>query len=587
LSPLSAPAQQAVRQGAAAKPERSSSITGRVTGDGGQPIADAPIRVLPANVFGDQNGAMASLLRPVTTDADGRFEIKDLLPRAYRIAVSVPGYITSDNSQQTYYRPGNTVALSMIKGGVITGKVINATGEPISGIRVRAVRIKDADNRPVRLDLSGLTSSGGSSAWDWMTDDRGSYRIYGLESGIYTVAAGGRGLASTQRSGYDGDAPTYHPSGTADTAAEVTVRAGAESTNIDIRYRENRGLVISGSISGEASNFAMVMMRRASSGLPEQMSFVLPNSSGRSFIFDAVADGDYYLYALSVMGLGEGNTSASKAKRISVKGEDVTGVDLPLALLGSVSGRVVIETAPGADCKPARSASLQEIVIKAQSDRKEKLRDEPDSFLAAYSNNAPNDKGEFQIQYLDQGLKRMVVQPPGEDLYIRSISMPPATPDAKPKDLARDGITIKGGDKVTGITVTLAEGAASLSGKIVLPKDDLTPLARLKVYLVPSQTEDADNLLRYFEARVQPDSTFKLGNLAPGRYWIFARPIMEEESVENFQRPLAWDAADRMGLRFEGEASANVIELKQCQMVSDFSLRYTPPSKPKKPGNGQ
>lgn len=584
LLPDISAAQQAARSGEATKPARSSSITGRVVGEGGQPLVDAPVFALPMNSLGDQNSTLASMLRPVLTDADGRFEIKDLVPRAYTVTASVPGYITSGNPQHSYYRPGDTLTISMIKGGVITGKVITATGEPLVGIRVRAVRVKDADNRPVRLDISSLSSPASSESlrWEWMTDDRGVYRIYGLEPGIYTVAAGGRGLTPSQKNGYDGNAPSYHPSGTVDTAAEVLVRAGTETTNVDIRYREDRGRVVSGSVSGSVSNFVLVTMLRASSGLPENMSFALPDSSGPAFLFDSMADGDYYLFAMSMTGMNEGEAAASKLKRVSVKGADVTGIELALAPLASISGRVVIERAAKPDCKPARPSLFQEIVLKAQSDRKEKLRDEPDSLLAAYANNSPSEKGEFQIRYLDEGLKRLVVQLPSEDQYIRSIALTPTTPNAKPVELAGNPINIKSGDKISGLTVTLSEGASSLSGRVALPKDDPTPLSRMRVYLIPAEPESADNLLRYFESSLQSDGIFKFTNLAPGRYWILARPLVEEESVENSQRPLAWDAADRMGLRFEGEAAATVIELNPCQRIADYTVGYNPPKKIRK-----
>jgi hypothetical protein len=225
---------------------------------------------------------------------------------------------------------------------------------------------------------------------------------------------------------------------------------------------------------------------------------------------------------------------------------------------------------------------FQEIVMKAQSVKEEKLRDEPDSFLAAYTITVPGETGAFQIGYLDEGTKRLVVQPPSEDQYLRSISLLPTTPNAKPTDISKNPINIKSGEKITGVTVTLSDGAASISGRVSIPKDDPTPLSRMRLHLIPAEPDSADNLLRYFESSPLPDGSFKFTSLAPGRYWIIARPLVEEESTENFQRPLAWDAADRMGLRFEGEASATVLELNPCQRISDYVLGYNPPKKVKK-----
>jgi hypothetical protein len=73
----------------------------------------------------------------------------------------------------------------MIKGGVITGKVVTADNDPVVAVRVRALRIRDLNGRrPARLELSP----------DRLTDDRGIYRIFGLLPGTYLVYAGGRGL---------------------------------------------------------------------------------------------------------------------------------------------------------------------------------------------------------------------------------------------------------------------------------------------------------------------------------------------------------------------------------------------------------
>ena len=84
------------------------------------------------------------------------------------------------------------------------------------------------------------------------TDDRGIYRIYGLPAGNYLVWAGG----PTYNPGvdpYDTDVPTYAPSSTRDTATEITVRSGEETTNVDIRYRGEPGHIVSGTVNGPAS----------------------------------------------------------------------------------------------------------------------------------------------------------------------------------------------------------------------------------------------------------------------------------------------------------------------------------------------
>src|SRR5262245_57532428 len=203
-------------------------LRGRVT-ESGRPVADASISFMPANFTSNQQATVASMFRGVTSDADGKFELTDVATGAYHIVAWAPGYVLSDDDASRLYRPGDNVSLALIKGGVITGKVTSSSGQPVVGAHIRAIRIKHSENRVVRQADTGLTTSMRLSMGEWVADDRGIYRIYGLAPGIYQVAAGGRSALSYSAGGYDGDAPTYYPSSTPDTATEVPVRAGEEA----------------------------------------------------------------------------------------------------------------------------------------------------------------------------------------------------------------------------------------------------------------------------------------------------------------------------------------------------------------------
>src|SRR6185295_15587169 len=245
-------------------PERkisTGSIKGRVLGEGGRAVANVSISAIPLSGTSNPQAMMTSFLRPATSDADGYFQLSGLAAGAYSLSASVLGYVLADAASQTFYRLGDTVTLTLVKGGVITGKVTNTSGDPIVGAVVRAIKIRGIDNKPARSradPMSQLSDPGGFllvALGPFKTDDRGIYRIYGLDAGYYQVAAGGRSAAGfymggDRTSAYDGDAATYFPSSTVDTATEVIVRAGDEATNIDIRYRDNRGHSLSGTISG-------------------------------------------------------------------------------------------------------------------------------------------------------------------------------------------------------------------------------------------------------------------------------------------------------------------------------------------------
>ena len=70
---------------------------------------------------------------------------------------------------------------------------------------------------------------------------------------------------------------------------------------------------------------------------------------------------------------------------------------------------------------------------------------------------------------------------------------------------------------------------------------------------------------------------FSFQNLAPGRYWLIARSVPENETPERVPRPPAWDADTRAKLRREAETANTVIDLQSCQRAINYELRYAPP----------
>lgn len=587
-------------------PERklsTGSIKGRVIGEGGRAVANASITAFPVNIASNPQAAMTSILRPVTSDAEGYFQVPGLQTGVYTVAASAPGYVLSDAGSQTFYRPGDTITLTLVKGGVITGKVTNSSGDAMVGAVVRAIKIREADNKPprTRSDLmSQVSDSIGfllATLGPFKTDDRGVYRIYGLEAGYYQVAAGGRSAQSLSFAGagpYDGDSATYFPSSTIDTAAEVIVRAGGEAANIDIRYRDNRGHALSGAVSGSKGSgeeTIQVFLTRVSSGILEATAYVLPTIKEKGFAFDGLLDGEYFVTALAGAGvMGDGaegmSVSVSSSRRVTISGSDVTGVELALEPLGSIAGRTVIEAAGAAqkvECKATRAARLEEIVISMKGDGSRKPENQSLTMLSIFKITTPNEKGEFTAGFLRPGVQHPIVQLPGEQHYVKSMTLPPSSPSGKLLDVTKSWVKLKSGDKVKGLVVTIREGAAGLRGKVVTGKDSNPPSENIRVYLVPAEPEAGDEVLRYFESNVAADGGFSLTSLAPGKYWLVAREVSDQEPAESDRNPVFWAAGGRASLRFEGEASKQTIELGPCQRVTDFVLNYTPPSKPSKP----
>ncbi|HXU39504.1 MAG TPA: carboxypeptidase regulatory-like domain-containing protein [Blastocatellia bacterium] len=574
-------------------------IKGRVVADG-HAVPEASILNFPVNLGGNLESTITTLFSPVISDADGKFEISGLRPGAYTMSATAPGYVLSDQDSKTFYRPGDTVTLTLVKGGVITGKVTNSSGDPLVGATVRAIRVKGTDDKPQRAAsgiMGQMTEAMSVLLGPYKTDDRGIYRIYGLAPGTYQIAAGGRGSQGFSMGGsnaFDGDAPTYYPSSTLDTAGEVSVVAGAEVTNIDIRYRNNRGYSVSGSVTvatGTTVQGTSVFLARASNGIVEGTTTILSGRNENKFAFESLLEGEYVIYAMGGAGnlaLGaEGmSMSISESHRVTVRGADVTGVQLTLEPLGSIAGRAVLESLQDpkqkAECKDARPVPLEGIVLSARDQRKPSVADPFTSTLAEFKNTTPNDKGEFVISLLRPGLQHLDFQLPGEHLYVKSLMLAQTDPKAKPIDAARNGITMRSGDKVKGLVMTVTEGAAGLRGKVISAEDNKPPAVKMRVHLVPSEPEAADEVLRYAEGDVASDGSFSLTNLAPGKYWLVARENSDQDQSEAERKPLAWDAGARVGLRFEGEGSKKMVELNRCQRVRDFVLSYTPLTKPTK-----
>lgn len=546
---------------------RTGAISGRVVNENGQPLANAAVYVRP---FGS-----ARQSRTTTTDGEGSIQLSGLDRGVYMVFASVPAYTTAprdpDSTQATYYRLGDSVKLELIKGGVITGTVTTAAGEPVVAVRVRAFMIRDGSGQPLRF---------GSPFRERTTDDRGSYRIYGLSAGTYVVSAGGDYFLGSTVNGYDNDVPTYAPSSTRDTAMEINVRAGEEAANIDVRYRGERGHVVSGMVSapGPASaNGVTILLSSSVNGASQSStSYQPPGSSG--FAFHGVADGDYYVTAQAAS--PEGEWVVSERRRIKVRGADVLGIELNAKPLGSISGRLVLEESKTHECKGKRRPLFAETIVTPWHNEKGVDKDQPPSLWSLGGPILPDKQGDFTLRNLVPGQYRFNIRSFAKYWYLQSISLPPAVAPkavARPVDAARNWTTLKPGERFAGLTITLAEGAASLHGQIKLAESQKLP-SRLFVYLVPAESEKAEEVLRFFASPVAADGTFALNNLPPGRYWASAKPALENESNILSKLRLPDEVEARAKLRREAETAKREIEFRFCENKIDYQLPLSLPT---------
>lgn len=545
--------------------KRAGMISGRVVNDSGQPLANASVTV---RAYG--NGAP---VHDATTDIDGRFRVGGLDPLLYLVSAYLPAYVSPlrdpDSTPIGYFRVGDSVRLELIKGGVVTGAVTGANGEPIVAVEVSVSMVRDGSGQSPRYDKPVRYGS---------TDDRGVYRIYGLATGTYVISAGGGENENGYTvNPYGGDTPTYFPSSTRDTANEVSIRSGEETSGIDIRYRGEPGHKVSGTVSNsvalaQPADF-IVSLSHVLNGV-SQAGYAEYQPSG--FSFSGAADGDYYLTARAF--LNDGTWVVSEPRRIKVKGADVTGIELTAAPLGAITGRVVLEESKAPECQGKRRLLFGEIVIGAWHNEKNAAKDQPQFVWGLGGPTLPDKQGEFALRNLAPGEYRFNVRAEAKYWYLKSISWPAsasarAMPANRSVDAARNWSALKPGARLADLTVTIAEGAASLQGQIDLAEGQKLP-PKLFVYLVPAGREKAEDVLRYFASLVLPDGSFGLTNLPPGGYWVLARAAGANESNILSKLRLPDEAEARAKLLRDAEAGKIETEFKPCQNVTDYRLPF-------------
>jgi hypothetical protein len=555
----------------------TGSIKGRVIADDGRAFNNA---VVLARAL---NGTMAIKTAPVA--ADGRFVMDDVPAAVYVIFAIAPGYVDesmtlSDLEQWPRYLIGSQPRIRLVKGGVITGLVTDAKGDPIVGVPVRATT------------SGGLAAmmSGANGIGIGETDDRGIYRLYGLPPGQYAVKAGGGGQSIRMlSSGYDLDAPTYYPSGSYDTAVPVSVRAGEETVGIDIRYRPTDGYAAKGSVSGkleQSSISGAVSILLSHAGTTNVLGIGLAGASdqSRTFGFDGLADGEYDLSAVYLTNLNESASAASR--RFTIRGADLTDIELVLAPLASISGTIKLEpNSTEVKCN-RRESQLIETLIELPRDDPKKLPNKVLATMLGGLGNTLDLNGDFSMRNLEAGVYRPKFKLPTDTWYLRSIDVPatrnvstptrPSDPAARtttaPATVAWQGtLNVKPGEKISGILVTVGQDAAGVRGSLLTQSGGSALPPNLRVHLVPADRENAGNLLRYFESEVDNNGGFTLSNLAPGRYFVL--PRVEPTPDLKVARPAFWNTGTRAILRREAEAFNSVLELKPCQQMSELTLK--------------
>jgi len=227
------------------------------------------------------------------TDQSGRYFFEELEPGPYRLTVEKTGYVPlNPASVPTFWvvagQSVDVAAVSLQKGAVVTGRILDALGEPMIDISVRAVKPGAA------IDRMGEASR---------TNDLGEFRVFGLAPGQYIVAASPRPFGSDALS-RTMVSSTFYP-GTPDPSAAqvITVSAGETIAGIEFRTVMTSTFKVSGTVvddGGMPIAGAAVMLAgdsRVSGGLAAgRVGDAVSDATGR-FSFDSVTSGTYYATA--------------------------------------------------------------------------------------------------------------------------------------------------------------------------------------------------------------------------------------------------------------------------------------------------
>ena len=527
------------------------TISGSAVSETGQALAGVTVFVRDTSANG--------ISRSTITGPDGNFRIKNLGPGLYLVSGFLPAYVmnpTDPNSPENRFRIGDTVRLDLIRGGVITGTVVNSAGEPVIGVRVRAMMVRDPKSQTPLFYASSEQS----------TDDRGVYRMFGLAPGAYVVSAGGGSSQPFSVNAFDSDIPIFAPSTTRDNALEINVRPGEENT-VDIRYRGEPGHAISGTAKLSTNSGSSITVLMAGSFVPIASTF--QPSGKRGFAFHGMADGEYDLVAQEITQVPGSQTPQimiSDRQRVVVKGADVTGIELVPRPLSALNGRIVLEPSKEAACQGKRRPLFAETFVALQRPDKEKDKDTFSYMRILSGSGSPDDKGEFFIRNLAPG--RYLLDPyfHARYWYLDSIisTGPPRI------DAAANWTTLKPGTQPGTFTITLVEGAASVRGRLTTSDSAAIP-SGLGVYLVPAEREKALDVLRYFVTPFAGDGTFAFNNLPPGRYFTLQQTLDPETNTPAKLR-LPESAEARTKLRRKAETQKTELQLKPCQNLTEHQL---------------
>jgi len=482
------------------------------------PVGDARVtgRVIAADTGEPLAGAAVTLQRPdypadfayrMTTDGSGVFDFQNVYaPREYRVTASKAGFYAKRTTAPI--TPGEPVALRekqtatgvtvvLNRGGVITGRVVDAFGDPVDAIRVHVQRLQYGP------DGSRASQSLGVSD---VTDDRGHFRVYGLLPGDYHVVAAGRGsraialpLDIFSPTNPADTAPTYFP-GTPDVReSQVVSLAGGGDAFVQIVLREQRAVSISGVVwrsdGTPGADMRLGLNSTAGGGFSARGGTVARDGS---FVFAGVAPGAYVIETFSpllAINPATGDAAVAPIREhgsvgVIVGDQDIRDLSIVTTRGASVSGTVVFER-PFTGQSFQLTASPVELAIGT-------------GFQAVSEQIGPD--GLFTLPSVFDRSGLSVVS---ASWMVKSVVV-------DGREIGDGPLELGGRTRITGVRVTVTDRLPELSGRVV--DDRKRPLGNHVVVLLRLDGTSLRPQDRVVTPYSSEDGSFTTPRMRPGSY---------------------------------------------------------------------
>jgi len=449
-----------------------------------------------------------------TTDAEGRFQIDDVKPGRYMATVEHPGSVQSVSGK----RPTSILVQSgqgttdwvfyMRPAAVITGKVMDLDGDPMSNVSISAQRVGST--------LRGINSHdfGGSS-----TNDLGEFRIPDLRAGRYLITANpSQGFRPQRAKEKDTTkerltyTTTYYP-GTLDKQQSVAVEVHpGDETPVNFGVLASPAYRVAGTVAAVPSGALMTEIMLSSKDHTNMQNQRL--GEGGRFEFQNVLPGSYTA-TLVVVTVPPGGQPSVKMMRvvepIEVSTANVDRLQLQPNPGGTVRGTFRMDTGQKLDW-----TQLNVVLLPA---------DENDSgFIGGGSAGAPamsgvSKDGSFELKDVTGGSYQLLVGAKSNNLrdYItKSVNL-------DGRDVADSGFIVSPG---TALDVVISANGATIEGTVI----DSTgkPVAHATVLDVPS-SEHRNRRDLYQRDTTDEFGHFSLRGLNPGKYTVLAFEDLEAD----------------------------------------------------------